>query len=364
MNRSSSHHDARRRLSGICLSAALGAALLTLPSAVAASATTAVEERPARRVLLLADKPGDLFVERIKAEIEGLGLTVVVRAPSGPLEEDARSQQAIAAIRPLPARNGVEVWMADETSGRSLLRQVIIDESPDGPDQSLIALQTAELLRTSLFPKTPETHTQNPPASPPSPAAESPTAAPAGPRATSATAETARTAEMGAQAGVGTLLSPGGPGPELHIWLSLHRFFGRRFGLAADIALPVVRSTLDGPEGRAKIGTAMAGLAFLSRLRLPPTSWFLNAGLGAAILHVGVDGEAVQTLMSSSTGVLTGAGYARVDGGYAPADWLRLGLHVLGGVSLDRVHFQFAGNDAGVWGRAFAAAALFAELDW
>jgi hypothetical protein len=28
------------------------------------------------------------------------------------------------------------------------------------------------------------------------------------------------------------------------------------------------------------------------------------------------------------------------------------------------VHLRFAGNDAGSWGRAFAAAALFAEVDW
>jgi hypothetical protein len=360
MNRSSSHRDSRRRLSGICLSAALGAALLTLLPSVAAAA----EERPVRRVLLLADKPGDLFVERIKAEIEGLGLAVVVRAPSGPLEEAARSQHAIAAIRPLPARNGVEVWMADETSGRSLLRQVVVDESPNGPDQNLIALQTVELLRTSLFPKTPEIPPRNPPISPPPPQAETAAATVAGPGMASAPAVTEPVAKMGAQAGVGTLLSLGGPGPELQVWLSLHRFFGRRLGLAADIALPVVRSTLDGPEGKAKIGTAMAGLAFLARLRASPTAWFLNAGLGAAVLRVGVDGEAVPTLRSSATSVLTGAGYARVDGGYAPSDRVRLGLRLLGGASLDRVHLRFAGNDAGSWGRAFAAAAIFAELDW
>ena len=61
----------------------------------------------------------------------------------------------MAAIRILPSRNGVEVWMADEASGRSLLRQAIVDETPGGPNQDVIALQTAELLRTGLFPETP-----------------------------------------------------------------------------------------------------------------------------------------------------------------------------------------------------------------
>jgi len=169
---------------------------------------------------------------------------------------------------------------------------------------------------------------------------------------------------MGVQAGLGALLSPGGAGPALHIWLSLHRFFSRRFGLAADVSFPVVRATLDGPEGAAKIGTAMAGLAVLARLRSAPSEWFLNAGLGGAVLRVGVDGEAAPTLTSSSARVLTGASYARVEGGYAPTDWLRLGAQLLGGAAFERVHLRFAGNDAGSWGRPFAAAAIFAEVVW
>jgi hypothetical protein len=336
----------------------LGAMLLSMPSVSAAS-----EEKPTGQVLLLADKPGDLFIERIKAEIVGLGLSVVTRAPSGPLEEDARSQHAIAAIRLLSTRNGVEVWMADATSGRSLLRQIIIDERPNGPDQNLIALQTAELLRTSLFPKMPETHEQNPPTTPP------PLADLAGPPVAGAVVAPAPSGEspgatMGAQVGMGALLSPGGAGPALQGWLSLHRFLGRRFGLAADVSLPVVRAALDGPEGTAKIGTAMAGLAVLARLRAAPSSWFLNAGLGAAVLRMGFDGEAAPTLISSSKSLLTGGGYARLDGGCAATDWLRLGAHVLGGAAFERVHLRFAGNDAGSWGRAFVAAAIFAEVVW
>jgi hypothetical protein len=104
-------------------------------------------------VLLLTDKPGDPFIDRIRAEVAGLGLAVLVRESAGPLEDEARAEHAVAAIRVLPSHKGVEVWMADETSGRSLLRQLIVDERPGGPDQGLIALQTAELLRTSLFPK-------------------------------------------------------------------------------------------------------------------------------------------------------------------------------------------------------------------
>ena len=353
MNRSLSYRDAGRVLARICLSAAL----LALASGMA----FADVERLSRRVLLVADRLGDPFVERIKAELVGLGMAVVIRAPSGPLEDDARGQHAISAIRILPARNGVEVWMADETSGRSLLRQVVIDERPEGPDQNLIALQTAELLRTSLFPRTPAAQSQSTGPAPPAEIATAP-ASSGGTAAAPFTATSA--AATGAQAGLGALLSPGGAGPALQLWLSLHHFFGRRLGLAADFALPIVRAALDGPEGTAKIGCAMAGLALLARVRSAPTGWFLTGGLGVAVLRLSIEGEARPTLTSSSSSALTGATYARADGGYAPADWLRLGARVQGGAALDRLHLRFAGNDAGSWGRVFAAAALFAEVGW
>ena len=88
------------------------------------------------------------------------------------------------------------------------------------------------------------------------------------------------------------------------------------------------------------------------------------AGYAPGARRIRVDGEAAPTLTSDSTSVLTGAGTLRVEGGYAPTDWLHLGAHVLGGVAFDRVHLRFAGNDAGSWGRAFAAAAIFAEVTW
>ena len=95
--------------------------------------------------LLLVDSPGDPFMDRIRAEVVSLGLEGVVRAPQGSIEARARAEHAVAAIRILPSRNGVEVWMADAASGRSLLRQVIVDETPRGPNQDVVALQTAEL---------------------------------------------------------------------------------------------------------------------------------------------------------------------------------------------------------------------------
>jgi len=129
------------------------ALLWAFPSPAAASKPSGAADH--RRVLLLTDASGDPLMDRIRAEVLSLGLEVIVRRAAGAIDARARAEHAVAAIRMLPARNGVEVWTSDETGGRPLLRQAVVDDKPGGPDRTLIALQTAELLRTSLFPRPP-----------------------------------------------------------------------------------------------------------------------------------------------------------------------------------------------------------------
>src|SRR6185436_10907650 len=85
--------------------------------------------RDSRRVLVLAETPSDPFVGRIRNEIVSMGLEVVVQAPRGSIDASARAEHAVVAIRMLPSQKGIEVWMADATSGRSLIRQLIVDET-------------------------------------------------------------------------------------------------------------------------------------------------------------------------------------------------------------------------------------------
>src|SRR6185295_19058006 len=106
-------------------------------------------------------------------------------------------------------------------------------ESPGGPDHDLIALQTAELLRTSLLGE-PATG-----AAPAQPAAEpaTPAAPPASPPATEPVAPSTR--DTGLQLAAGALYSPGGPTASVELGLSLQRFFGERWGLGLDLSMPI-----------------------------------------------------------------------------------------------------------------------------
>ena len=311
------------------------------------------EVQTGRRVLLIIDKLNDPFIERLSAELTSLGFLVVARGPIGPLENDAREQHAIAAVRVLASRKGVEVWMADETSGRSLLRQVVVDESPGGPDQSLVALQTAELLRTSIFPKPDK----------PTLASAAPVTNPM-PPAVLAPREPPSSGEIGAQAGFGLLSSPGGVGSTLQIWLSLNHYWERRIGVALNFSAPVRQATLSGPEGRAEVGAYLVGGEVFTRFGGNTSHLSLTTGLGIAAVFVSTKGRAEALLVSASDWTLTGAGFARADAAWRPTRWLGLGVSVLAGATPERVIVRFAGNEAGKWGWPFFAAFALAEVYW
>jgi hypothetical protein len=310
------------------------------------------QTEPHRRVLILVDNPGDPFMDRIKAEVVALGLDVAMHPPVGSIDADARAEHAVAAIRMLASGKGVEVWMADETSGRSLLRQVIVDETPGGPDQNLIALQTAELLRTSFFPRTERSPSPGPP--------------PPAPPAVAASAPARPPGETSVQAGVGILHSFGGASSALQAWLSIQHLWTQRLGIAVDLGVPIRRGTLSGPEGTSDVGAVVVGLEILACFKSEPL--FLTTGLGGAFADLLAQGhpstEGSAQLEGSTSSTYAGLGYARLVTGWRPASWLGLGAGGLVGTTMGRVRIRFAGNDAGDWGLPLFAAFLFGEVAW
>lgn len=345
-------------------------------SALALCVLALVTPQPARAAdaagqrVLLVGQDRDAFLERVGAEIAAIGFTVVHSDATAPLEVSARAAGAVAAIRVLPSRKGVEVWMADATSGRSLLRQVVVDESPGGPDRDLIALQTAELLRTSLLGEKPARDASAPEAVAPAagqPRAQAPRNAASRPTAAAGAGDddaNADSADSAVQLGFGTLFSPGGASPSAELGLSLHHFFGSSVGLGLDFALPVAAGSIDELEGSAAISAYFAGAVLLLRLAPDAKPWFASAGAGAAALVLRYEGDAAEPLHASSGTRATAAAYLRGDLGLALTGWLRVGVRALAGVSFERITVAFAGNDAGNYGPALLAGFAFAGLYW
>lgn len=336
----------------LSLVAAAGIALLAGGAQAGTPRAQAAAPKDRPRVLLLVDSPGDPFMDRIRSEVVSLGMEPVMRPARGPIEARARAENAVAAIRILAPRNGVEVWMADATSGRSLLRQVIADETPGGPNQDVVALQTAELLRTGLFHEPPPGAT----GSLSSPPAIAQTAAPPS------------SGESGLRSGVELLYSAGGASPAWQAWFSFQHLWTRHLGIAVDVSAPFRRGTMTGPEGTADVGAVIIGVEALARFLSPRGRMFLTTGVGAGSVSLLTKGhpslEGSSQIESSAGTAYTVLGYARVNLGLKVSTWMGLGLSGLAGTTIARVHIRFGGNDAGDWGVPLVGAALFAQVDW
>ncbi len=310
------------------------------------------------RVLLIVDDPRDPLVKRLEAELGGLDISLIERPSADRLDTAARETSAVAAIRVLPARNGVEVWMADATSGRSLLRQVIVDESPGGPNYGVVALQTAELIRTSLL------YDEGQP--PPEPAAAAPPAAtPSDERPARENERSAsESGQAGAQASLGALFSPGGVGPGLQLWLSAHYPLGRRLSVAVDLSAPLERGNIDGPEGSARVGAYFLGALIGARWSELAGPWFAGVGLGGGVLRATAEGTTAPPLGAVSAHTYGGVVYARADGGLRLASWLRVGARTVVGFTVPTIDVHFAGNRAGSWGSPLVGVFGLLEVPW
>ena len=273
--------------------AALIAAVLSIAVARAAGAAEAADSK--LRVVIVVDESDDPFAERIKAEVSALGFEVVAIEPwrTGEsvesLDAVGRANQAAAAIRMIASRKGVEVWIANQPTGRSLMRQLIVDERP-APNEGLVALQTAELLRTTLL-----SRSDVPPKAPPPPSVPSekpPGVAPPPPSSSGRRRQ-----------------HPGRRGRAVHP--------RRRSGAAALVhgrarhRAPVRpragrqraagRGSVTGPEGAANVRTWLAGISVFVRRERPDSLVYAIAAAGAALIHLTADATANPPLVATPT---------------------------------------------------------------
>jgi len=314
------------------------------------------------RVLIVIDASDDPFAERIRAEVTALGLDVVTVEPwrTGEavesLDAAGRANQSAAAIRMVPSRKGVEVWIANQPAGRSLLRQLIVDERAGPPNEGLVALQTAELLRTTLLsrsdvPRAPAA-APRPPAAAPAPPPEIKESGPPPP------------VTAGLQLGAGALYSPGAGDPSIQLWVSVNRVLREPFGIALDVSVPVRAGALSGPEGSANVDAWLVGASVFMHGERIASGLYGTLAAGAALIRLNAVGSASAPLLASTQSATAGAGYVRADGGLDLTRWLRVGVRAVAGAVPSGIAVKFAGNDAGVWGRPFLAGLLLADLAW
>lgn len=338
-----------------CASLAAGALLAT-------SARADEPQAEAASTIVVLCAPGDRFGLRLVAELESLGFRATVLDPSTEpasrtaLEASARRAGAIAAIRAVPSERGVEVWIADRVTGKTVLRDIANGRGSPELDDAL-ALRVVELLRASLLeislpvpsrgevPATPEIREKMSVPPPIAPALES-----------------SPTLHLALAPGV--LVSPGGFGASASLALGLDWMPSDHVGVFALVAIPLTSAHVEGAEGSAALTILLAGGGARFVFASPTSTFRPSADFGLAAVSLRSTGTANPGFVASSPSAVTAAPFARLGLAFAPTPKLRLRADVLAGLVAPGVSIQFAQHEIATWGRPLVLTTVGVDFGW
>jgi len=306
----------------------------------------AAKPDPAAKILLLVEVGQEPLEARLRAELESLGFTIE-RRPAPPmapgarptLEADAKAAEAAAAVRVRASENGVEVWIADRMTGKTLLREVVRGSD----DEAVVAVRVVELLRASLL----EVDSSLPPRGDvpiPKPAKQAAKAARPPQR------------DFFSVFGAGTIsLSPAWEGRALSPLAHLR--FGatlrpiERVGIDLDVTTPIAPASLEGPEGFAQ-ATMFLTTVGLHGSVLPEQGRFrLRFGGGIGLFWSHVWAQAAPGNFAKDGDWFAAYLYGRAGFAVALAPPVRIRLDLEVGVVAPGLKILFAGRRAGEWGQ-------------
>lgn len=353
---------AHRRGALVAALTLLGAAAPSPCHAQGASHGDARSRGPAT-IVIVCDA-ADPFGGQLLAELTALGFhgTIIDPDPAATsrasLEAAARHAGAIAAIRAVPSERGVEVWIADRVTGKTVLREMAGD-GRRARDASL-ALRVVELLRASLLeialPKPPPGEVPPPPelreklAITPE-ALAPPRPAPAAPTLRFAIAPA-------------VLLSPGGAGAAASLDLGLAWMPSEHLGISAFVAVPLTSAHIAPDGGGVDLEVLLAGGSVRFLFTSRASRWAPTVDVGVLGVSIHSDGASSNGTHAHAASAATAAPFARLGLALALTPSFRLRADLLTGVIAQGVSIHFAGVEAARWGRPFALLGAGADFGW
>lgn len=324
--------------------------------------TRLVVADPSALIAVVRDAETDeRTLTRLRSELDALGLRVVEvsapaedRSPRG-LERAAREAGAFAALRIVPWERGIEVWIADRVTGKTVLRELVV--APGEAADEVVALRAVELLRASLL-ELELPHEQSGDVPPP-PAVKRLVSRPE-----PAPAPAESDPKFGIGLGVGPVLSPGGVHPSWQIMLKARYVMAPRWGAELVGLLPTLPSAIHQPEGSADISIFFVGAALTFDLLAPPNPWTARAAIGVGGAALRMVGSANPPYVSATDSVIVALPYTRLDLLYRIASDVRLGASIWAGVALPRATVTFADRQVASWGRPAGVGTGLLELDF
>jgi hypothetical protein len=357
------------------------------------------------KIVIVAAQDEDAIVTQLRAELRTMGFNVVVADasssafPREELEKTARDNSAVAAILVRPSRAGLEVWIIDRITGKTLLRDVVATEGTAGRDAT-VALRAVELLRASLMeidaPHPPRGDVSPPavireiaglpssaPAAAPS-ALPSPPAWPSPPPGFSSPAQPSSAVRsspptprdrapkgpevasssplFGVDVAAAILASPGGLAALPALELGVHVWLHRRISVDVGTFLPIGSVQLKAAEGQSQNRVTLFLAGGRVSLARPEATWVPTLGAGATLIWLRTDGVGAPNFVGKSNDGFSGAPFLRP--GLRLALGSRIDLHadLLAGVAVRRLVVDYAGRDAATWGTPFFAGSLGVEI--
>lgn len=320
------------------------------------------EAVPEASSIAVVSAVGDRFGIRVQAELEALGFRAVLLAPAVDpasrlsLEVAARNAGAIAAIRAVPSERGVEVWIADRVTGKTVVREIVSADGVLDRDAAL-ALSTVDLLRASLL----EITLPAPPSGevPATPEIREKMALPA-PRSLAG----ARPPTLHLALAPGVLLSPGGFGAAASLGLGLDWMPSEHVGVSALAAIPLSGARIEQAPGSVDLAVLLVGGGARFLFTARESAWSPTADLGLMAVSLRSAGTANPGFRASEPSALTAAPFARLGLAFALTPSLRLRADVLAGVIVQGVSIQVAQREIATWGKPLVLSSFGVDFGW
>ena len=301
------------------------------------------------RIIAVLEQSNAPFLPRLRGELAAAGFDLIVVSPASwpPTRQDieriTQREGAIAGLSLIQAGGGVEIWVVDRVTNKTVFREVI--EGADDSHQDSIAIRFVETLRATLM-EVEQPHSSRGDVAPPPEVHQLLKHPPS---------HFALSLSGGAQH------SPGGLGTVGFVGLSVTGSPTPHFGLAVDGLLTPGRVKLRGPEGQASIGLFLFGASLrfcpvdpAGRLRL----WL---GAGGWVGVVTMTGEAVGPYLNARATTVSFIPHLDVGVRLSVTRHVSLGATTTGAISVPSVVVEFADRQVATWGRPLGFGALVIE---
>jgi hypothetical protein len=359
--------------------ALLAAGLARAPSA---RADAPAEEAPS--IFVVIATPEDRFGQRVIAELSSLGFQGIRLDPPDPsasrvgLEAAARGAGALAAIRAVRSARGVEVWIADRVTGKTVLREIAIDAGAPDPESALV-IQTVELLRASLLevslpgpppgevPATAELRKKLAVPALAAPEEEAPPPAAPAPAAPAAPVEEAPRApppKLRASLAPGALFSPGGFAPAAALDLGVAWMPSDRVGLMGFASIPLTRPQVSGAAGSAELATTLAGGGVRFVFTDRSSAWDPSLDMGLTAISMQLTASAGAGFRAIDAGAWTAAPFLRLGLAFAVSPMLRLRADVLATGAFQGVTVNIAQEEVATFGEPIVVTSAGVDFGW